>query len=283
MIFYISDGRLGNQLFQYAFLNSLAKNNEKVIVINMRDFNQSVDYNKKRFKTINPNKYGILLFKKLIKPIIYHFFVRFKFVGYVKQRRKNITALPSFEKHKGYFPITLVESNFFQSEEFFNSESVDFVIKTIYINRARDFLANIPEGYTKVFVHVRHGDYLCESYLDKKGINLPKSYFDSAIFKIKQELQNPYFVFLSDDPDYVKYAFEKINNKIISNNDMGTDLAIMSLCNYGIVSNSSFSWWGAYLMDSREKVIFPKYWYGWKSKVESHIGIQPSWGTVIDV
>ena len=74
MIFYISDGRLGNQLFQYAFLNSLAKNNEKVIVINMRDFIQSVDYNKKRFKTINPNKYGILLFKKLIKPIIYHFF-----------------------------------------------------------------------------------------------------------------------------------------------------------------------------------------------------------------
>ena len=64
---------------------------------------------------------------------------------------------------------------------------------------------------------------------------------------------------------------------------MATDLAIMSLCEYGIVSNSSFSWWGAYLMKNRKEVIFPKYWYGWKQRVESHVGIQPEWAKLIDV
>jgi hypothetical protein len=36
-------------------------------------------------------------------------------------------------------------------------------------------------------------------------------------------------------------------------------------------------------MKERKKVIFPKYWYGWKSKIESHIDIQPSWAKVIEV
>ena len=64
---------------------------------------------------------------------------------------------------------------------------------------------------------------------------------------------------------------------------MPTDLAIMNLCEYGVVANSSFSWWGAWMMKNRKKVIFPKYWYGWKLRIESHVGIQPSWCEVIDI
>ena len=56
----------------------------------------------------------------------------------------------------------------------------------------------------------------------------------------------------------------------------------MTLCANGIVSNSSFSWWGAYLMDIKNIVIYPKYWFGWKNKTESHIGIQPKTGIIID-
>jgi hypothetical protein len=36
-------------------------------------------------------------------------------------------------------------------------------------------------------------------------------------------------------------------------------------------------------MKNRKEVLFPKYWYGWKTKTESHPGIQPSWATTIDV
>lgn len=283
MIFYISDGRLGNQLFQYAFLNSIAKDNERVFAINMRQFSQSFDVSNIHFKAVNPGKYGLFFLKKLIKPLVFNVLVRFKLVGYVKQNRSEMSALPSLQKRKGLLPITLVESNFFQSEEFFNPHSVDFTIKATYTNRARNFLSNVPEEFTKVFVHVRRGDYLFVSYLGKRGINLPKSYFDLAISEIKKEVQSPFFIFLSDDPEFVECCFSEIENKLVSSNDMVTDLATMTLCEYGIVSNSSFSWWGAYLMNTKKKVIFPKYWYGWKSKIESHVGIQPKWCQVNEV
>jgi hypothetical protein len=57
----------------------------------------------------------------------------------------------------------------------------------------------------------------------------------------------------------------------------------MSLCEYGVTSNSGFSWWGAYFMKNRKELLFPKYRRGWKNRTESHPGIQPSWATVIDV
>ena len=76
--------------------------------------------------------------------------------------------------------------------------------------------------------------------------------------------------------------FNEFQNKLVSYNIPQIDLAIMTLCNYGICSNSSFSWWGAYLIKNRKKIIFPSYWFGWKSRIESHPGIQPSWSDVID-
>lgn len=208
---------------------------------------------------------------------------KLRLISYVEQKRNKTSALPSFRKSYGLFPITFVETGFFQSEDFFDKNKIDLVIKEQYINEAKDFFAKLPENVTKVFVHVRRGDYVYESYLGIKGIDLPENYFRKAIAEITKDVKNPFFIFLTDDSNYVKSCFKDIQNKVISNNSMGTDLAIMTLCEYGVVSNSSFSWWGAYLMKNRKKVIFPKYWYGWKVKIESHIGIQPEWAQILEV
>ena len=42
------------------------------------------------------------------------------------------------------------------------------------------------------------------------------------------------------------------------------DLCLMSLCSGGIIANSSFSWWGAWLQGDRGKIIAPdpEKWYG---------------------
>ncbi len=283
MILFLSDGRLGNQLFQYAFLNTIAKENERILTANMEQFVDKFEIKNSNFFHKKLGKYALFFIRKILKPYILKALVELKLISYIKQDISETSALPSFTRTKGILPITLVETNFFQSETFFDKNKIDFSIKERYVKEAREFLAQAPIECTKIFVHVRRGDYIFESYLGIQGIELPKSYFEKAINEISKDIEHPFFVFLSDDNSYVECCFENIKNKIISKNSMATDLAIMSLCDYGIVSNSSFSWWGAYLMQNRIKVIMPKYWYGWKKKIESHVGIQPKWAEVIEV
>jgi len=57
----------------------------------------------------------------------------------------------------------------------------------------------------------------------------------------------------------------------------------MTLCEYGIMSNSSFSYWGGYLMKNRKEVLFPKYWLGFKEKRYSPIGIKPTWAKEVEI
>ncbi|GLI54153.1 alpha-1,2-fucosyltransferase [Thermodesulfovibrio yellowstonii] len=283
MIIFISDGRLGNQLFQYAFLRTIAKKNEKIITISMDIFKKYFEVNNHNFKNMKLGKYVLFFVRKILRPYFLMTLVKLRFIGYIKQDRNEISALPGFKKKLGLLPIIFVETDFFQSESFFEKDKLDFGIKQEYFEKAQKFLEQIPKVYTNIFVHIRRTDYLSESYLGEKGINLPKNYYEKAIKEIAKGIQNPFFIFLSDDPEFVECCFPYIQNKIISKNDAGTDLAIMSLCEYGIVSNSSFAWWGAYLMKCRKRVIFPKYWYGWKQKIQSHIGIYPKWADVIEV
>lgn len=283
MIFFISDGRLGNQLFQYAFLVTIAKENEKIFAINMEQLLEGFDIENKNFKCIKLGKYTLFLLKKYIKPYILDLLIKFRIFTHIKQKRRDGFPLPLFEKQKGILNITIVNTDFYQSEKLFDPNKLKLQLKSKYIKAAQDFLRKIPENFTKVFVHIRRGDYVSEVFLGERGIVLPKRYYENAMKKISDEVENPFYVFLSDDPAYVEDCFSNLTNKIISYNNMYVDLAIMSLCEYGIISNSSFSWWGAYLMKKRKKVIFPKYWYGWKSKVEFPVGIFPDWAEILDV
>ncbi len=203
MIFFLSDGRLGNQLFQYAFLNTIAKENEKIITLNMEQFVDKFEIKNRNFVHKKLGKYVLFIVRKVLKPYILKALVKSKLIGYIKQERSETSALPSFTRIKGIFSITLVETNFFQSEEFFDKSKVDFSIKEKYIREAKEFLTQVPKDSTKIFVHIRRGDYIFESYLGVQGIDLPKSYFKEAMSKISENINNPFFVFLSDDSSYV--------------------------------------------------------------------------------
>ena len=81
----------------------------------------------------------------------------------------------------------------------------------------------------------------------------------------------------------MEYCFNDIENKVIFSNEIGVDFAVMILCKSGIISNSSFSWWGAYLMKERYQVFAPKYWMGYKSHKEYPKGIHTEKFSFIDV
>ncbi|WP_198146753.1 alpha-1,2-fucosyltransferase [Methanosarcina vacuolata] len=283
----MADGRLGNQIFQYMFLKTISKKNERIICLNMKMLFKSFDFDK-HIIWHSSDKYVCLLIQKIIIPLLLRPLSKVRIINYIEQKKDlNLRPLPDWREKKGLFSyIRYVNTDFFQSEIFFNQSQINISnlqIKGKYLTEARQFLSEISDNYTKVFVHIRRGDYIRESFMEERGIDLPKYYFENAINLIKEKIKNPFFIFLSDDPSYIECCFQEIEPKIISKKSMQVDLAIMTLCKAGVISNSSFSWWGAYLMNERNLVIAPKYWYGWKKKIESHPGIQPSFSIIIDV
>lgn len=287
MLLFLADGRLGNQIFQYMFLKTISKRNERIICLNMRMFFDSFDFDKRGIWH-NSNRYVCCLFRIIIVPLLLRPLCKMRVINYIQQQRDiNSRPLPKWEERKGLLPcIRYVNTDFFQSELLFNPDLISILnlhIKGEYVAKARQLLSGIPESYTKVFVHIRRGDYVRESFMGEKGIDLPKSYYEDAIDFIKERVEDPFFIFLSDDPPYVMNCFQEIEPKIISRNSMQVDLAVMTLCEVGVIANSSFSWWGAYLMNERKLVVAPKYWYGWKQQVESHPGIQPSFSIVSEI
>lgn len=284
MIIFRADGRLGNQIFQYAFLKTISKKNETIICLNMKSFYETFDFDDRGIWHIS-NIYIIFLFREVIAPFVLKPLGKARIINYVEQKKDNsLIPLPYWSETRGLLPfIRYVNSDFFQSETFFDKTAISSLkIKEKYIAESRHFFSKIPSDYKNVFVHIRRGDIVNEIFNGVRGKDLPKSYFEKAINIIKETVENPFFIFLSDDPYFVQCCFKDFEPKIISKNSMEVDLAIMTQCEAGIISNSSFSWWGAFLMTTKKKVISPKYWVGWKTKTESHVGIQPTFSEVID-
>ncbi len=75
--------------------------------------------------------------------------------------------------------------------------------------------------------------------------------------------QETRFLIISDDINWCKKNFKGSNYFFTDNNTALEDLYLQSLCTNNIISNSTFSWWGAWLNENPVKiVIVPKPWYG---------------------
>jgi hypothetical protein len=105
-------------------------------------------------------------------------------------------------------------------------------------------------------IHIRRGDYKKFPMIHP---TISKSYIDKSIDSIGD--YSHVFIF-SDDKQWIKDNLNLINSTIVDEKDY-TELWLMSLCKNNILSNSSFSWWGSFLNQNKEKkVISPSIWFG---------------------
>ncbi len=76
--------------------------------------------------------------------------------------------------------------------------------------------------------------------------------------------ENAFFIVCSDDIEWCKENLSGLrqNMLFVENEPYYNDFYLMSLCKHHIVSNSTFSWWSAYLSKNPTKVVVaPKYFY----------------------
>jgi hypothetical protein len=115
--------------------------------------------------------------------------------------------------------------------------------------------------FETVVVHVRRTDYLNSNSLHHV---LDVEYFLKGIEILKNNIRTPFFLFISDDIKWVKDNFDFIANsnyKIIESHDAFFDFTLLRMAKHVIISNSTFSWWGAFLNEySNKKVVAPIKW-----------------------
>ena len=157
---------------------------------------------------------------------------------------------------------------YWQSEKFFldvkDSLLEEFSFSKISSSN-RTFLKEM-KNLNLVSIHVRRGDYESNPHAQKFHGNISTiKYYQKAIEHINSHTKNPFFLIFSNDLDYVEKEFTFLKNKKIvsinKNENSHLDMFLMSQCNHNILANSSFSWWGAYLnMTPNKIVICPKKW-----------------------
>ena len=270
MIFFKAQGRLGNQIFQYAFLQSKKRKGEKIFSIGFDELLETFEIT----DVINiskKSKYLVYFINKVLLKLIYSFTYLglISSITIVKEKILNNyeRETSSFKIKKGLISSTFIKEGYFQSHSFFNNE---FKIKTKkYLqSKALDLLSNIPSNTAKIFVHIRKGDYKDFKVYGKPTL-LPFSYYESAIDKAIEYFKNPYFIFLTDEFLENEFSSMKIKNKVVFNsNKYGLDFEIMTMCDGAILSPSSFSWWGAYFMKKKDFIVAPKFWLGFNSQID---------------
>lgn len=120
----------------------------------------------------------------------------------------------------------------------------------------------IHAAETPVSLHVRRGDFTLAA---EGNIALPLSYYDGAIAWIRERVANPAFFIFSDDIPFTRAHLPRgLRTVFVEHNDNETafqDLRLMAACRHHIIANSSFSWWGAWLNSTPEKLVYaPRYW-----------------------
>lgn len=118
-----------------------------------------------------------------------------------------------------------------------------------------------------VSIHIRRGEVVEESQNQAIYNFVSDDYYNSCINYMANNIRNPYFFVFSDDIDWVKINFKipfltyyvdhnsnSTDYRINSGKDF-QDMRLMSQCKHNIITNSSFSWWGAWLNRNPEKIV----------------------------
>lgn len=135
-----------------------------------------------------------------------------------------------------------------------------FVFPDFVSQKNREF-ATFLCNCNSVFIHARRGDMLSAN-----GWCYKYGYFRRAVKYIKKKVENPVFVFFTNTGSiqWCKenariFGLDYNKDKVFfvdwnTGEESYRDMQLMALCKHGIITNSSFGWWGAYFIKNPNKI-----------------------------
>lgn len=123
-------------------------------------------------------------------------------------------------------------------------------------------LAAKIQSTNSVCIHVRRLRGLpgkTDAQSDPSNPALPADYYKKGIEIIASKIAEPVFYCFGDYPQWVAENVKIDYPIVIINHNKDEkdyeDLWLMSLCKHLIISNSTFSWWGAWLSNYNDKIV----------------------------
>ena len=284
MIIVQLNGGLGNQLFQYAFGWALAKKTgqnlkldnsqyakQSLRIYSLENFDLDVGFASeieiKRMVGRVPER----VLRKICNNNLLWSLVGSPKIIFEQSFESNVDAL--IHTGDGYFV------GYWQSFKYFSDFQrqlrdklwVNYQVSPILKQVSKDV-----ERCNSVSLHVRRGDYAKNSEANKVHGVCELEYFNRAIDYIEENVKNAKYFIFTDDPVWVgEHLLDSKKMTLVSGDGETTDsddMYLMSMCHHNIISNSTFSWWGAWLNDSPDKlVVAPENWFVDRSVVTNDL------------
>jgi hypothetical protein len=275
-------GGLGNQMFQYAAGRNIALRNKTGLKLDNKNgfiddfYNRKYLLNNFNIKeniaqlselpyTLKQDNSSNLFSDRAIRYINKHIPID----GYNITKERNLCFdSNAFIPRKKQYLI-----GYWQSEKYFSDISDiienEFTLKYPLTGKNLE-VAEVIKNSNSLCVHFRrlHGissgvtSYAATEIHGSLGLD----YYQNAISYIERQISNLEIFVFSDQPDWVKENFKSSSpTYFIDHNDDDhnyEDLRLMSLCKHQVISNSTFSWWAAWLNSNTDKIVIaPKIWF----------------------
>ena len=271
-------GGLGNQMFQYACAIAVAEHLECECKFDLDWFDYSTLHNGLEIH----NVFGVELpratpldVKAVLgwrSPIIMALGPRIlseKISFFTRKLMLTEHAFSGFIEKRAKKGGDVYMAGYWQSEDYFldKKKVICSAFQFIDTSNANEYENKIINSRHPVSMHIRRGDYVT----DKKSNDLlgvcSINYYRQAAKDLENRLDETptYFVF-SDDLNWAKEQLDFLENIVFVEGNEGAksylDMYLMSLCEHHVIANSSFSWWGAWLALSKNKIVYaPSPWF----------------------
>ena len=281
LILRLSNG-IGNQMFMYASAYSISKRLNRELLLD----DETAFLSKKNISKFGLDKFNIkanicvdrhkfknfqgYIKRKFLKKVD---FLRFKKKFYVEKKNKmKITNYSDEYLRKNFADIVFMEGHFESYKYFddFKSEILkEFSFKNVN-NLKENFFYKELNSCNSVSICLRQNRFSEGRGRDtKENFNLSMNftleqikYINRSVSYIKNKIENPKFYLWSNDfssipENMFEFEFQKINQSSykIKSDKITNDLFLLSQCKHFIVTTSTFNWWGAWLSQSKNKII----------------------------
>lgn len=258
-------GGLGNQMFQVAFGIALAsKLGTKPAFINLSG------------RARVARQWELSCFG--IQPTVASPIVQLRLLSMVwttqKLHRLGLPSWPSalVERQGLSAPLELsrtpphVVAGYWQKPAYFNDQDAEIRQTFLFPKLPAGAAPQVNAARPVAAIHVRRGDYASDPVARSHHLVCDASWYRRAWERLRQDVGDCQGLVFSDDPEWAREHLALGGDIQYVTGSPGrpawVDLARMSQCQHFVISNSTYSWWAAYLSASpHKKVIAPRYWF----------------------